>query len=104
MRPQPALDWLATLRQTLPSQQPAQLAGLQLGGGGMQAPEDEHTRVWLQAWQLEPPAPHCEAPWFASGTQVLPLQQPLQLAELQVGALLTHWPCAALHVWLLPHA
>jgi hypothetical protein len=60
----------------LPSQHPAQLAGLQGGGGGWQSPP-VHTSPGGQALQAPPPAP--QVPTDVPGSQLLPLQQPWQL-------------------------
>jgi hypothetical protein len=40
----------------------------------------------LHAAQAFPPVPHCPLPSLAICTHVVPLQQPVQLAALQLGA------------------
>ena len=60
----------------------------------------------LQAWpaahgaHAAPPVPHSELDSLASGTHVLPSQQP----ERHEEALQTHWPVVVLHVWPDAHA
>jgi hypothetical protein len=42
--------------------------------------------------QDAPPEPHCPADWLATGTQVLPLQQPAQFDGLQLCDTVTQLP------------
>jgi hypothetical protein len=75
------LLWLAIWTQLVPLQQPVQLAALQLGA--------THTPFWQvsppgHGAQAAPVVPQLPAVWLPTATQVVPLQQPVQLAAL-------HW-------------
>jgi len=87
-------------RQVVPSQQPGQLPGPQVGGGLSQVPAA--LQVLLLAVQLTqgtPPLPH--APSLVPPRHWVPEQQPEQLPGPQVGGGLSQVPAAALQVWPL---
>jgi hypothetical protein len=73
---------LATGTQVLPLQQPAQLAGPQVG---VQVP-DWQVSVPVHAAQAMPPLPHWEFVSLPTPMQVVPAQQPVQLAGPQLPA------------------
>jgi hypothetical protein len=80
--PHCALLSLASGTQVLPTQQPAQLAGPQVG---VQVPTWQ-VSVPVQAAQATPPRPHWVLFSPLTGMQVVPAQQPVQLVESQLPA------------------
>ncbi len=70
-------------RHWVPLQHPAQFVELQVLLGGAQVP---FWQVWLEGQEVQAlaPAPHCACDCEPRGTQVFPLQQPVQLEEVQV--------------------
>ena len=77
--PQAELLSFATAMQVVPEQHPEQLLELQVGV--TQTPLLQVCPV-VQATQARPwkPLPHCEVVSLATGTQLLPAQQPVQLS------------------------
>lgn len=82
--PLPQAAGVVAITQLLPAQQPGQFAALQVTGVSQTRVVPLH--VWPVAVQLRHAAPRVpHAVESAPVTQVLPLQQPLQLAGPQVG-------------------
>ena len=79
MTPQ-AVFWLPTAQMSAPMQQPAQFAGLQ-PGCGVHTPAVQ-VSFGLQLKQAAPPLPHSAG--VVATTQLLPTQQPGQVAALHV--------------------
>jgi hypothetical protein len=82
--PHSELDCPATPTQVLPLQQPvAQLAGPHAAAWHVPL---WHVVVPVQAAQFAPLTPHWLLVSLPTATQTVPLQQPAQLAELQLAA------------------
>jgi hypothetical protein len=75
-----AVFWLPTAQMSAPMQQPAQLPGPQFAWG-VHTPA-VHDSFTAQPLQTSPPLPH--AAGVVATTQLLPTQQPGQLAALHV--------------------
>jgi hypothetical protein len=92
---------LLTAMQVVPEQQPEQLLGLQLVVL-VQAPLTQVCPA-VQAAQARPgkPLPHCDVVSLATGTQLFPAQQPLQLIGEHCAPPVQVPP---VQVWPVPHA
>jgi hypothetical protein len=88
LRAEPQLSLADTVSQVFPSraQKSASLSGVHA-----HAPFEQLLPV-PQLPQAAPPLPHAEAVWAPSATHVVPLQQPVQLAALQLDVIGTHAP------------
>lgn len=98
--PHALLVWEPTAMHVVPLQQPVQLVELQVGTAA-QAPA-WHVSVPAHAVHAAPFLPHCDLLSLASGTQVVPLQQPAQLLELHDGVV--DWQAPFTQVLPTPHA